>query len=140
MPRILAIDYGTKRCGLAETDDLQMIASPLIALPPEELIVFLGEYLRKYQVEVIVVGDPRRLDDTETHASKPANDFANRLKRLFPQVKIDREDEALTSKMAMQSMLMGGMKKKDRREKSNLDKVSAAIILQSYLRRKEINP
>ena len=140
MGRILAIDFGTKRCGVAETDDLQIAASPLTTVAFTEIIPFLQEYLNKYKVEIIVVGDPRRLDDTETHSSKPANEFANRLKRLFPEVRIDREDEAMTSKMAMQAMVSGGMKKKDRQQKGNLDKVSAAIILQNYLRRRELNP
>lgn len=138
--RIVAIDFGTKRCGIAETDDLQIIASPLTTVARKEIIPFLKQYLDQHKVEVIVVGDPRRWDDSETHATAPANDFCKELQKNFPEVNIEREDEAFTSKMAMQSMLMGGVKKKQRRDKSMLDKISAALILQSFLKRRDLNP
>ena len=134
--RILAIDYGKKRCGIAETDDLQIIASPLDTVPESELIAFLEAYLLKYDVEIIVVGEPRRMDGSDTHATQPANDLAKKLQKAFPGVCIDRQDETFTSKMAVQSMIDAGAKKSDRRKKENIDKVSAAIILQSYMERK----
>jgi len=140
MPRLIAIDFGTKRCGFAETDDLQIIASPLTTVDTKSAFEFLKEYLGKYQVETIVVGDPRRWDDTDTHATQPANAFCEKLSKLYPQIPVVREDESFTSKMAMQTMIDGGMKKKDRRVKGNLDKISAALILQSYMRRRELNP
>ena len=140
MPRILAVDFGTRRCGIAETDDLQMIASPLTTVDTKEVFNFLKKYLSQHEVVTIVVGDPRRWDDSETHATQPANAFCQQIVKTFPDVQLVREDESFTSKMAMQTMIDGGMKKKDRRVKGNLDKISAAIILQSFLRRRELNP
>lgn len=135
MPRILAIDYGTKKSGIAETDDLKMIASPLETVATSGLLDYLKTYINKYEVDTIVVGDPRRWDNSETHATHPANEFCKKLAKHFPNIQIEREDESFTSKMAMQSLIMGGAKKKTRRDKTMLDKVSAAIILQSYLQR-----
>jgi putative holliday junction resolvase len=140
MARILSVDFGMKRCGFAETDDLQIIASPLSTVDTKVALDFIKDYISKYEVETIVVGDPRRWDDSETHATRPANEFCEKLTKLFPHIPIAREDESFTSKMAMQTMIDGGMKKKDRRVKGNLDKISAAIILQSYMRRRELNP
>ncbi len=133
MSRILAIDYGAKRVGLAITDKLKIIASALTTIENKELVDFLRDYCAKEEVETIVIGLPLRLNnelsDIETDIQKLIKKIAHHL----PQIKIERQDERFTSKMAMQAMITGGMKKKQRREKGNLDKISAAIILQDYL-------
>lgn len=133
MGRILGIDYGLKRTGLAITDPLKIIASPLETVLTENLESWLISYLETEQIEHVVVGVPSKLDQSPTHATVPVNNFINQLKKLFPDLPVSKEDERLTSKMAQQSMIIGGMKKKDRRIKGNIDKISAAIILQSYL-------
>lgn len=136
MGRILAIDYGKKRTGLAATDPLKIIATPLDTVPTESLIPFLEHYVKTEQVEKIVVGMPRKFDNTETHATKGAVKLIERLKKKFPQIQVFEEDEKFTSKIAMQAMIEGGMKKKDRRKKENVDKVSATLILQSFMESK----
>jgi putative Holliday junction resolvase len=134
----MAIDYGMKRVGIAVTDPLQIVASPLLTVDTTKAIEFLKDYCNKEQVEKIVIGLPLRLNGEETHATQPALNFGKTVKKNIPNVEVDFEDEQFTSKMAMQAMVAGGMKKKDRRNKENIDKVSAAIILQSYLG-KELN-
>jgi len=134
--RILAIDFGTKRVGIAVTDPLQILASPLTTVENAQALDFIKEYCKKEDVECIVVGLPLRLNGEETHATKPAMDFGNRIKKEIPGVELAFEEESFTSKTAMQVMVKGGMKKKDRRKKENIDKVSAAIILQSFLESK----
>ena len=133
MPRILALDYGSKRVGVAETDDLQMIASPLQTVHAKDLIAFLSDYMSKYEVEGIVLGEPKRLDGTATDSTKMINEFAVHLGKKFPQVKIHRVDERFTSKMASQALNMAGASAAKKRQKGVLDAISAAIILQSYL-------
>lgn len=133
MGRIVALDFGLKRTGVAVTDPLKIIASPLETIPTAKIVEFLKEYCAKEEVEVMVVGMPMRLNNEETHATTPAKEFVNRLKKNFPAINIEVEDERYTSKMAVDAMIKGGMKKKDRRKKGNIDKVSAALILQSYL-------
>jgi len=138
MGRILAIDLGKKRTGLAVTDPLKLIASPLDYVATSELTGFLKTYLEKEQVDTIVVGMPRKQDNTDSEMTAPARELAKKLATLFPEVNILTHDERFTSKMALHSMLESGMKKKDRRVKGNVDKISAAIILQSFLETKKI--
>jgi putative holliday junction resolvase len=136
MPRILAIDLGTKRTGLAVTDSLKMLANPLETIETGKLIEYLKTYCTKEEVDTLVLGYPTRLDGTPNEMTPKVISMKNRLEKEFPTKKVELIDERFTSKMAMQSMIAMGSKKKDRREKAgNLDKVSAAIILQSYLER-----
>ncbi len=136
MPRILAIDLGTKRTGLAVTDTLKMLANPLETIPTGNLMAYLKNYFAKEEVDTLVLGYPVRLDGSENEMTPKVISLKDRLSKEFPDKKIELIDERFTSKMAMQSMIAMGSKKKDRKEKAgNLDKVSAAIILQSYLER-----
>lgn len=132
MARILAIDYGTKRCGIAVTDELQLIASGLTTLKTGELMTFLKEYLQKEQVERILVGEPKRMNNEASAVESEILKFCERLKSEV-DVPITRVDERFTSKMAQQTMLQSGLKKKKRRNKALLDEISATIILQTYL-------
>ncbi|WP_268035069.1 Holliday junction resolvase RuvX [Algoriphagus sp. PAP.12] len=137
MPRVIAIDLGTKRTGLAVTDPLQMLANPLETIETSTLLEYLKKYFEREEVEAIVLGYPRKLNGEETEMTPKVFAMKEKLEATFPEKKIELIDERFTSKMAMQSMIAMGSKKKDRKEKSgNLDKVSAAIILQSYLDRK----
>lgn len=137
MPRVIAIDLGTKRTGLAVTDPLQMLANPLETIETSTLLDYLKKYFEREEVEAIVLGYPRKLNGEETEMTPKVFAMKEKLEAAFPEKKIELIDERFTSKMAMQSMIAMGSKKKDRKEKSgNLDKVSAAIILQSYLDRK----
>ena len=133
MARILAIDYGKKRTGLAVTDELQIIASALETVQTEKLINFLHEYFKKENVESIVLGMPLHLDQSETDATSLVLKFKDQLSKLYPEKEIFTVDERFTSRMAVDTMVRGGMKKKDRRNKSNIDKISAVIILQSFM-------
>jgi putative Holliday junction resolvase len=135
MGRILGIDYGMKRTGLAVTDDLKIIASPLETVPTDTLLDWLKNYSKSESVETIVVGNPINLDQSPTHSTASVEKLLTDLHETFPGVRIEREDERFTSKMAKQAMIAGGMKKKERRKKSNVDKISAAIILLSYMER-----
>jgi putative Holliday junction resolvase len=138
MGRILAIDYGLKRTGLAVTDPLKIIASPLETIATENLISWIKDYIASEEVERIVVGMPLKLDQSATHTTVPVQKLISMLKETFFSIRVDEQDERFTSKMALKSMIAGGMKKKDRRNKGNVDKISAAIILQSYLERMNI--
>ena len=133
MARVLAIDYGAKRTGLAVTDPLGIIATALEVVPSHELEGFLTKYFEKETVEKVVVGMPRKLDGTDTNATPQVKAFVNRFRKVFPHKELILHDERFTSKMALDSMIAGGTRKKDRQEKGNIDKVSATIILQSYL-------
>uniref|UniRef100_UPI00404B44A2 Holliday junction resolvase RuvX n=1 Tax=Fulvivirga sp. TaxID=1931237 RepID=UPI00404B44A2 len=133
MARILAIDFGTKRVGLASTDPLQIIASPLDTVPNKDIFTYLKTYLSSEEVEKIIVGMPKNLQNEDTHATESVRKFVLKLEETFPDVKIITADERFTSKMAFQTMIDGGLKKKDRQNKETVDKVSATIILQSYL-------
>jgi putative holliday junction resolvase len=136
MPRILAIDLGTKRTGIAVTDSLKMLANPLETIPTTTLISYLKSYCIKEDVDTLVLGYPTRLNGADNEMTPKVMAMKGQLEKLFPDKKIELIDERFTSKMAMQSMIAMGSKKKDRKEKAgNLDKVSAAIILQSYLER-----
>jgi len=134
--KIIAIDYGKKRSGIAETDDLQLIASPLTTVETEGLMDFLEKYLAQNKVETLVIGEPLREDGGYNEIEKDIRAFIKRLKKKFPGLHIDREDERYTSKLAVEAMVKGGVPKKKRRRKGMTDKVSAALILQDYLNRK----
>jgi putative Holliday junction resolvase len=135
MPRIVAIDYGGKRTGIAVTDPLQIIATALETVSTKSLLEFLKAYSAKEDVESFVVGEPKNLDGSDTDASQMVRDFLIQLKAQFPDKQIHLIDERFTSKMAMQSLIASGTKKKDRKIKGNLDKVSATIILQDFMSR-----
>lgn len=134
MGRILAIDYGSKRVGLAVTDPLRLIAGGLDTLHSKDLMAFLKTYTTKEKVDVIVVGEPKTLMNEKSTSARFIEPFVKQLEKTFPEIKIDRYDERFTSRMAMQSMIEGGLKKKDRQNKETVDQVSAIIILQDYMR------
>ncbi len=136
MSRILALDYGLKRTGLAVTDPLQIIATPLETVLTADLLEFLKIYEKQEDIAEFVVGFPTNLNNEATDATQAVQEFVKTLEKTFPGKKISLEDERFTSKMALDSMIAAGSKKKDRREKGNIDKVSATIILQSYLDKK----
>jgi putative Holliday junction resolvase len=131
--RILAIDYGKKRVGLAVTDPLKIIGSALTAVATHELFTFLKSYLEKEQVEKLIVGLPRQMNNSPSESMPDIQRFVTQFKKLYPEIPVQMVDERFTSKMAVQTMVMGGVKKKDRQNKALIDTVSAAIILQSYL-------
>lgn len=135
MARILAIDYGGKRTGLAVTDPHQIIASGLTTVPSWELIAFLKKYFEQEDVEMIIIGEPKNWDDTDTHATPLVEACIKNLQKNFPGKPITRVDERYTSKMARQSMVESGLKKKDRRNKALVDEIAATIMLQEYLGR-----
>ena len=135
MARILALDFGKVRTGIAVTDELQMIASGLTTVPTVDLLSFLSEYTQKEAVEKFVVGLPKQMDGTPSESEKLIQPFLNKLKQQFPNIPIERQDERFTSKMAVQTMIDGGMKKKKRQDKAKLDEISATLILQAYLDR-----
>lgn len=134
MARIMAIDYGSKRVGLAVTDPLQIIASGLTTVHSKDLISFLEDYFKKESVECIVVGEPKTLQNEASDSARYIDPFVTHLGRKFPEVKIVRYDERFTSALAHQAMLLGGLKKKDRASKETVDMVSATILLQDYMR------
>ena len=134
MARILSIDYGLKRTGIAVTDPLQIIATGLTTLHSKELIPFLKEYFIKEQVELIIIGWPTNWDDSATHATPLVEKAIKELQKNFPQMPLKKVDERYTSKMAKDAMLEMGMKKKDRRNKALVDEIAATIMLQEYLR------
>ncbi len=129
----MAIDYGLKRTGLAVTDPLQLIANPLTTVLTAELLDFLKAYVLKEEVSLFVIGMPKRLDSSPSQTAPFVKGFIKALQRDLPAIPVEEIDERFTSVMAMDAMITGGMKKKDRREKGNVDKISAAIILQSYM-------
>ncbi len=134
MARILAIDYGTKRVGLAVTDPLKILASPLDTVHSKDLIKYLSNYFEKEEVESVVCGYPTNEEDEATDATRHVNAFINLFKKKFPNMPLNLQDESFSSQLAMQSMIMAGSNRKQRNKKSgNIDKVSAAIILQQYL-------
>ncbi len=134
MPRILSIDYGLKRTGIAVTDPLQIIATGLTTLHSKELIPFLKTYFIKEPVELIIIGWPTNWDDSATHATPLVEKAIKELQKNFPAMPLKKVDERYTSKMAKDAMLEMGMKKKDRRNKSLVDEIAATIMLQEYLR------
>ena len=137
MPRILAIDYGLKRTGIAVTDPLKIIATGLTTIPSNTLIAFLKDYFSKEEVELVIIGEPKNLDDSDTHATAPVKSMVKKLMKEFPSKRIKTVDERYTSKMASQAMIDMGMKKMQRRNKALVDEIAATIMLQEYLRSQE---
>lgn len=135
MGRILAIDYGEKRVGLAVTDPLKIIAGGLPTVETKNVFSFLKEYLSKEKIESFVIGDPKNLNNEDMMITQKVNAFAEQLKKEFPEVTIYRVDERYTSKMAMQTIVQSGISKNKRRQKELVDKISAVIILQNFLER-----
>jgi len=136
MARILAIDYGLKRTGIAVTDPLKIIASALTTIESPRLVSFLENYFKQEQVELILIGEPKNLDGSDTHATQPVKRIIEELKKRFPAIPIKTIDERYTSKMASRAMIDMGMKKKQRREKGMVDQIAAAIMLQEYMKEK----
>lgn len=137
--RILAIDYGQKRVGLAVTDPLQMIATRLETIPAHEIWTFLKAYFAKENVEKVIVGYPMQMNNQPSQAVQYVNPFLKKFQKDYPDMPLEQVDERFTSKMAFQTMIDAGLKKKDRQNKGTVDGVSATIILQSYLERKNYN-
>lgn len=135
MARILCIDYGGKRTGLAVTDPLKIIATALATVETRQLIPYLKKYCSEEQVELILIGEPKNWDDSDTHATPLVQQAIVRLQKEFPQIPIEKVDERYTSKMASRAMVEMGMKKKDRQQKGNIDQIAATIMLQEYLQR-----
>lgn len=135
MARILALDYGKVRTGVAVTDELQLIASGLATVETRELLPFLEDYLKRETVEKFVIGLPKQMDNTPSESEELIQSFLKRLSLKFPAMPIERQDERFTSKMAVQSMVDGGLKKKKRQDKALIDEISATLILQAYLNR-----
>ncbi|MDP2540526.1 Holliday junction resolvase RuvX [Tenacibaculum discolor] len=133
MGRILAIDFGKKRTGIAVTDELQIIASGLTTVNTSELITFLEEYTQKENVELFLVGKPKQMDNSDSESEVLITPFLQKLEKAIPSIPIKRVDERFTSKMAFQTMIDSGLKKKQRQNKALVDEISATIILQSYL-------
>ncbi|WP_099462907.1 MULTISPECIES: Holliday junction resolvase RuvX [Parabacteroides] len=139
MGRIIAIDYGRKRTGLAVTDTLQMIANGLTTVPSGELVKYLSEYVSRESVDLFVVGLPKQMNNELSENMKYVQAFVTHLKRTIPDIPVEYYDERFTSVMAHQAMLEGGLKKKKRQEKGLVDEISAVIILQAYLESKKYN-
>ena len=133
MARILAIDFGKKRTGIAITDEMQIIASGLTTVDTKELIPFLKEYTKKEAVELFVIGKPKQMDNTDSESEALIIPFLKKLTNKIPEIPIYRVDERFTSKMAFQTMIDSGLKKQQRKNKALIDEISATIILQSYL-------
>ena len=133
--RVIAIDYGKVRTGIAVTDELQIIASGLTTVTTKELLRFLKDYLGKESVEKIVVGEPKQMNNTASESEALILPFLKKLAATFPDIPVERQDERFTSKMAFQTMIDSGLKKKQRRNKALVDEISATIILQAYLNR-----
>ncbi|HTR28028.1 MAG TPA: Holliday junction resolvase RuvX [Puia sp.] len=135
MARILAIDYGLKRTGIAVTDPLQIIATGLTTIESPKLVPFLKDYIKKEPVELILIGEPKNWDDSDTHATPLVRDIIIQLQREFPALPLKPVDERFTSKMASRAMIDMGMKKKQRQNKALVDEIAATILLQEYLER-----
>ena len=138
MARILAIDYGLKRTGIAVTDELQIIASGLTTVSTKDLIPFLQDYIKKEEIELFLIGEPKKLDNSPSESEVLIIPFMKKLESVFPNIPIKRVDERFTSKLAFRAMIDGGLKKKKRKIKATIDMVSATIILQDYLHSRKI--
>jgi putative Holliday junction resolvase len=136
MPRILSIDYGIKRTGIAITDEMQIIASGLTTVPSETLIAFLKDYFSKEKVEKVIIGEPKQMDGTPSESAAIIDKFIKTFTMTFPEMALDRVDERFTSKMAFQTMIDSGLKKKQRQNKALIDEIAATIMLQDYMNRK----
>ena len=137
MARLLAIDFGTKRTGIAITDEMQIIASGLTTVSTKDLISFLKDYFAKEDVELIVIGEPKQKDGTHSDVEVCIKNFIIKLVKVFPTLRIERMDERFTSKIALKTMIESGLSKKKRQNKSLVDEISATIILQDYLKIKQ---
>lgn len=133
MGRILALDYGLKRTGVAVTDELQIIASGLTTVQTSELLLFLKDYIAKENVDLILIGEPKQMNNEPSESEVYIKDFINKFEKELPNMPYQRVDERYTSKMAFQTMIDSGLKKKQRRNKELIDEISATIILQTYL-------
>ncbi len=140
MGRVLAIDYGRKRTGIAVTDELQMIATALTTVPSHQAVEFLKDYVNRESVVCFVVGEPRQMNNKPSESVVYIDPFVKQLKKHFPDIPVERMDERFTSKMATQAILQAGLKKKDRQNKALVDSVSAVILLQSWLEMKNLQP
>jgi putative Holliday junction resolvase len=138
MPRILAIDYGQKRTGIAVTDELQIIASGLTTIPSETAIAFLKDYFGKENVTTVLIGEPKQMNGEPSQSAEIIEKFVLNFKNNFPDMKLVRVDERFTSKMAFQTMIDSGLNKKQRQNKALIDEIAATILLQDYLTRKMI--
>jgi len=137
--RVLAIDYGRKKVGLAVTDPLQIIANGLETVPTHTLLDYLKKYIQKEEVETIVVGHPKQMNNTDSESMTYIKPFLKKLKKLFPDMNIEMMDERFTSKIAFQTMIDGGLKKKARQNKELVDTISATIILQSWMEKQKFS-
>lgn len=135
--RVLAIDYGKKRTGLAVTDDMQIIASGLTTVETDKLISFLKDYFQKNNVEKVIIGEPKQMDGTASESTEMIEKFIEVFSNTFPTMQIERIDERFTSKMAFQTMIDSGVKKKQRQNKGLIDEIAATILLQDYLNYKK---
>lgn len=133
MARLLAIDYGSKRVGLAVSDNLKLVASGLTTIHSKDVVAYLENYFKTEEVETIIVGEPKTLANTRSDSARFIEPFVKHLQKKFPEKNIVRYDERFTSAIAHQTMLMGGLKKKDRQNKETVDLISAIIILQDYM-------
>jgi putative Holliday junction resolvase len=140
MARIIAVDYGAKRCGIAETDDMQIIASALEAVPTTALMDYLERYMQRQPVEALVVGLPVRMSGELSEIETAIQAFLRKFEKKWPYIPTFRVSETFTSKMAVQAMVQAGARKKTRSDKGNIDKVSAALILQQFLELKRNKP
>ncbi len=136
MKRIMGIDFGAKRTGIAVTDELQIIASGLTTIETESIFSFLEQYFQTEKVETIVIGLPKRLNNEDSEVEKQIQKFITQFSKTFPNIKLERQDERFTSKLALKTMIDSGVKKKKRQDKALIDEISATIILQSFMERK----
>ncbi|MBO7490761.1 MAG: Holliday junction resolvase RuvX [Bacteroidales bacterium] len=137
MGRIMAIDYGIKRTGLAVTDELQLIATALTTVETPKLMPFIDDYLKKEPVECFVVGEAKHLNNTPSESAQYIEPFVEKLRNKYPQIPIERIDERFTSKIAFQAMIDGGLSRKQRQNKALIDSVSAVLILQNYMQSRD---
>ncbi len=138
MPRIVAIDYGVKRTGIAVTDELQIIASGLTTIPSDTVLTFLKDYFAKESVSKVLIGEPKQMNGLPSESAPIIEKFVNDFTQTFPDMKVERVDERFTSKMAFQTMIDSGLSKKQRQNKALVDEIAATILLQDYLSRKMI--
>lgn len=136
MGRLLAIDYGTKRTGIAATDPLQIIANAVDTIETPKLFDFLTEYFEKESVDLVIVGEPFRADGSPAQSTPEIEKFIAKFKKKFPEMKVDREDESFSSKEAFETMIQSGISKKKRTKKDLVDRISATIILKNYMENK----
>lgn len=138
MSRLMAFDYGSKRIGVAVTDSLQIIATSLTTIHPKDVIDFIKKYIETENVACFILGEPKQMDGSASQSGQQVKGFATLLKKNFPDIPIEMEDERFTSKMASAAIAQSGLKKTDRQKKDLIDAVAAVIILQSYLEKKSL--